>query len=164
MLNELAEDVVLKLYSKGLKIATAESCTGGMLAQYITSVNGSSNVFECGIVSYANRIKEQELFVSHESLQKYGAVSEQVCIEMAKGIMKKAEADIGVAITGIAGPTGGTSEKPVGTVHIVVYAQDKVNHKLLKLSGGRKDIREQTTKQVLNLVKEIIDTLSQKEV
>lgn len=159
MLSELAESIVNKLSQRKLIIATAESCTGGMLAQYITSVSGSSDVFEYGVVTYANRIKEQELDVSHESLEAYGAVSEQVCKEMAVGVLNKSDANIGASITGIAGPGGGTPEKPVGTVYIAVATKEKTVCRRLALNGDRRKIRELTVKNILNLVKEIIDTM-----
>lgn len=159
MISELAESVVSKLTVRHLKIATAESCTGGMISQFITSVEGSSKIFEYGVVAYADRVKAEELSVSEQSLENYGAVSEQVCVEMAEGVMTKAKADIGIAVTGIAGPGGGTAEKPVGTVHIAVCTKKQIRHKLLKLSGDRRDVRESTTKNVLNLLKEVIDTV-----
>lgn len=159
MLSELSEIVVRKLKQKNLKLATAESCTGGMLAQYITSINGSSEVFEMGIVSYGNWVKEQELDVNSNSISSYGAVSEQVCREMAFGVLKKANSEISASITGIAGPSGGTAEKPVGTVYIAVATKQAIVCKHLNLSGDRRNIREQTVKQTLSLIKEVIDTL-----
>lgn len=119
-IDSLEALVVKELQEKGKKIATAESCTGGLLAKRITDVSGSSDVFEMGAVTYANRIKEDILGVSHETLEKHGAVSEETAREMAQGIVKRAKADIGIGITGIAGPGGGTEEKPVGLVYIAL--------------------------------------------
>lgn len=159
MTTQLAQEIVDKLTDMKYTIATAESCTGGMVAQYITSVSGASSVFECGIIAYANRIKEQELSVSSDDLSKYGAVSEQVCKQMAQGIQRKANANIGVSVTGIAGPTGGTPEKPVGTVYIGVATISSVSCKLLSLKGNRDSIREQTVEQLFELILEVINAI-----
>ena len=122
-IDKLAANVVKLLWSKGKKAATAESCTGGLVSAAITSVSGSSEVFEMGVCSYANRIKQDVLGVSTEALERYGAVSEQVAKEMAQGVMKRAGSDFGVSTTGIAGPTGGSEEKPVGTVWIGICSK-----------------------------------------
>jgi PncC family amidohydrolase len=156
MISQLAQQLVNELAKRKLTIATAESCTGGMVAQYITSVSGASAVFDCGVIAYANRIKEQELSVCAEDLRQYGAVSEQVCRQMAEGVRKKANADIGVSVTGIAGPTGGTPEKPVGTVYIGVATADKTICKRLALQGDRDQIREQTVIKLFELVMEML--------
>ena len=116
----LEELVVSALKKAGKKLATAESCTGGMLAKRITDIPGSSAVFETGCVTYANCVKERLLGVPHETLATYGAVSEQTARAMAEGIVRESGADIGVGITGIAGPDGGTEEKPVGLVYIAL--------------------------------------------
>lgn len=118
--DTLEELVVDKLRAAGKTLATAESCTGGLLAKRITDVPGSSDVFEMGCVTYANRVKEKLLGVPHETLEAYGAVSEQTARAMAEGIVRASGADIGVGITGIAGPGGGTAEKPVGLVYIAL--------------------------------------------
>ena len=153
-INELVE----KLCDKNLKIATAESCTGGLLAKKITDVSGSSKVFDMGIVSYANRIKNEFLDVPNEILETVGAVSEETARQMAIGVTKLAKADIGVGITGIAGPTGGTAEKPVGLVYFGVYfkAEDRIIVRKLLLNGNRDEIREQTTEIV---IQEVLDNL-----
>jgi competence/damage-inducible protein CinA C-terminal domain len=108
------------LRQKQLRLAVAESCTGGLLASLITDVSGASEYFVLGVVAYANESKLQLLEVKPESIEKFGAVSSEVALEMARGIRKMSGADYGVAITGIAGPTGGSAEKPIGTVHIAV--------------------------------------------
>ncbi|MBD5117311.1 MAG: CinA family protein [Ruminococcaceae bacterium] len=119
-IDKQAENVVQLLLRLKKKAASAESCTGGLISAAITSVSGSSEVFDMGICSYANRIKRDKLNVPEEYLEKYGAVSEQTAKAMAEGVKRAAESDFGVSTTGIAGPTGGTAEKPVGTVWIGV--------------------------------------------
>lgn len=116
----LEEQVVKTLNEKGLVLATAESCTGGLIAKRITDVSGSSAVFNCGIVSYSNEIKEQVLGVSHNTLETYGAVSEQTVREMVKGVLRISGADIAVSVSGIAGPTSDNTKKPVGTIWLAV--------------------------------------------
>ena len=118
--ESLEELVVQKLAAQGKKLATAESCTGGLLAKRITDVPGSSAVFDMGCVTYANEAKEALLSVDHETLEQYGAVSEETAREMAEGIVRRSGSDIGVGITGIAGPDGGTPEKPVGLIYIAL--------------------------------------------
>ncbi|MBQ6625542.1 MAG: competence/damage-inducible protein A [Clostridia bacterium] len=118
--------VVEKLKEKKLKVAFAESCTGGLCAKRITDVPGASQVFDCGVVSYANSIKNKLLNVREEDLEKYGAVSETVAKQMAKGVLELSGADIGVSITGIAGPDNDGSEKPVGLSYIAVAYKDEV--------------------------------------
>lgn len=124
-IETLEETVVRKLLARGMTIATAESCTGGLLAKRITDVAGASDVFEMGAVTYANRIKEQVLGVSAKTLEQYGAVSPETAREMAEGIRKAAGSDIGIGITGIAGPGGGSAEKPVGLVYIAMSTAEK---------------------------------------
>lgn len=119
------EKVVKLLKEKGLILATAESCTGGLIAKRITDVPGSSEAFECGIVSYSNRIKKEILGVSEKTLEKHGAVSAECAGEMVEGVLKLSGADIAVAVTGIAGPTSDNSDKPVGLVYIAF--SDKKN-------------------------------------
>ena len=108
------------LKSKKLKLATAESCTGGLISKRITDVSGSSEVFEGGVVCYSNRFKENVLGVSPETLKKYGAVSRETAREMVKGVLSLTKADIAVAVTGIAGPSSDDTNKPVGLVYIAV--------------------------------------------
>ena len=118
--KELPELLVNALTRAKKRIATAESCTGGMISAAITSVGGASAVFDCGVCSYANFIKHKIVGVREETLSTYGAVSDRTAAEMARGIRKLAGADIGVSTTGIAGPLGGTPYKPVGLVYIGV--------------------------------------------
>ena len=123
--NELQTLAVEALLKYGKKAATAESCTGGLISKRITEVSGSSAVFECGVCSYSNRIKHKILGVKESTLNSVGAVSPETAAQMAQGIRKLADADFGVSSTGIAGPTGGTAEKPVGLVYMAISDKDK---------------------------------------
>ena len=152
------EQLVSYLIRENKKIATAESCTGGLLASRLTDISGVSSVFEMGVVSYSNRIKTELLGVSKELLDSVGAVSEEGAKEMSKGVCKRADADIGVGITGIAGPTGGSPEKPVGTVWISFYLKSSGENPafLLNLNGTRTDIRNKTCDIVTERLKELL--------
>lgn len=114
----LPQQLVKVLTQKGLKVAAAESCTGGLISAKITEISGASMVFDCGVCSYSNDIKMKSLSVSKATLDAEGAVSESTAIQMAQGVRLLAAADIGISTTGIAGPTGGTENKPVGLVYI----------------------------------------------
>lgn len=116
----LEERIVKALKEKNLVLACAESCTGGFIAKRITDVSGSSSVFNCGIVSYSNEIKEKVLGVNHETLETYGAVSEQTVREMVSGVLKVSGADIAVSVSGIAGPMSDNTSKPVGLIWLAV--------------------------------------------
>ena len=129
------ENVVEKLREKGLKVATAESCTGGLISERITRVSGSSEVFDCGVCSYANEIKMKVLGVREDTLAILGAVSAETAIQMAEGVQKLSGADIAVSTSGIAGPTGGTAEKPVGLVYMGVCTKEKAYAVKLMLGG-----------------------------
>lgn len=126
--DTLQENIVHMLMKKKLKVATAESCTGGLISERITRVSGSSEVFDCGICSYANEIKHKVLGVSEETLNVLGAVSAETAIQMAEGVKKLSGADIGISTTGIAGPTGGTPEKPVGLCTAEYAQKTKLMH------------------------------------
>ena len=117
---QLARELVSQLMDAGKKIAVAESCTGGMISQFITTVPGSSQVFDCGICSYGNNIKQAVLGVPQQLLEEKGAVSQEVAQAMVEGVKKLAGADYAIATTGVAGPGGGTQEKPVGLVYVAV--------------------------------------------
>ena len=130
-IDKTASDVVKYLVEHGIKIAVAESCTGGILAGAITSIPGASEIFECAIVSYSERIKSQLLGLPMELIDDCGVVSETVALAMAQGVRLVSHADIGVGITGIAGPTGGSKEQPVGTVYVsVIYKEQSFTQNL----------------------------------
>lgn len=149
---ELAEKLGEILVEKGMKITTAESCTGGGLAQAITEISGSSDWFDRGFVTYSNHSKMQMLQVSPLTLNKFGAVSKEVVIEMVNGALANSDASIAVSVTGIAGPSGGTLEKPVGTVYIALKKSDKqANYIMSGFTGDRALIREKTILSALDL-------------
>ncbi len=141
------------LVSKKLTIATAESCTGGMVSSKFINYPGISSVFIEGAVTYSNEAKISRLGVKAETLEKYGAVSSEVAAEMAQGIAKAAGTDIGLSTTGIAGPGGGSEEKPVGLVYVGLYIKGEVKTKMLRLFGNRQKIRERATIQLLDLLR-----------
>ncbi len=140
--DNLQTAAVRLLREKGLKAATAESCTGGYVAKRITEIPGSSDVFECGIVSYANSVKNKVLGVREETLKQFGAVSPQTAAEMAEGVRNLSGADIGISLTGIAGPGGGSQEKPVGLVYVGVSSPWHSEVKELRLGRGYDKERE----------------------
>ena len=125
-------------------LVTAESCTGGWIAQAMTAIAGSSAWFERGFVTYSNTAKQEMLGVRAETLAKYGAVSEQVVLEMVNGAIQHSQSQVGIATSGIAGPTGGTVAKPVGTVWIAYALPDNTYAQLHHFHGDRQSIREQT--------------------
>ncbi|WP_300998417.1 CinA family protein [Hyphomonas sp.] len=137
-----------------LKIVTAESCTGGLVAALLTDIAGSSSVFERGFVTYSNKAKEEMLGVPGDVLADFGAVSEPVARMMAEGAMSNSRANISVAITGVAGPGGGTRMKPVGTVHIACARENRaIIHEMLQLGDiGREGIRMAAVETALNLI------------
>jgi nicotinamide-nucleotide amidase len=137
-----------------LKIVTAESCTGGLVAALLTEIAGSSAVFERGFVTYSNKAKEEMLGVPGDVLADFGAVSEPVARMMAEGAMANSRANISVAITGVAGPGGGTRMKPVGTVHIACARENRaIIHEMLQLGDiGREGIRIAAAESALNLI------------
>jgi nicotinamide-nucleotide amidase len=135
----MSEVIGRELVKQNKKLAVAESCTGGYISHLITSVSGSSAYYNGSVTSYSNEIKEKLLGVSRENLEKYGAVSEQVAREMVEGVKRVMKADYAVATTGIAGPTGGTEEKPVGTVWIAVSGPEKTLVKKYTFIGDQRD-------------------------
>lgn len=143
--------------SKNLKITTAESCTGGLVASKIVSVAGSSRYFVGSIVAYSNELKQKLLAVNESTLQQYGAVSEEVVKEMLAGILHRTGADIGVSISGIAGPGGGTKEKPVGTIWLACGSREKQQTKKLLLSKDRSLNIEYTSNVALNMIKQFVN-------
>lgn len=154
---ETLEEAVMKLLKKNeLMVTTAESCTGGMLAARLVNVSGVSEVFRQGFITYSNKAKHKILSVQKSTLKKYGAVSEKTAKEMAKGGVFATDSDVCVAITGIAGPDGGTEEKPVGLVYIACYINDKVTVKEFYFKGNRAKVREQSVVKALTLLRDCI--------
>ena len=155
--KETLEEAVVHLLEKyDLTLTTAESCTGGLLAGRLVNVPGVSEVFREGYVTYSNKAKRRLLDVSKTTLRKYGAVSEQTAKEMATGAVIASDSDIGLSVTGIAGPDGGTDEKPVGLVYIGCYVKDSVKVKECHFNGNREKIREQTVVEALDLLRRMI--------
>ena len=155
------EDDMIKLQTllraNNQTITTAESCTGGLVASMITKISGSSDIFNGSIVTYSNKIKNQELHVKNKTLEKFGAVSIEVVDEMLIGVLKKFDANFAVAISGIAGPNGGTRNKPVGTV--IIGISDENNHKIVNIynfKGSREDIQIQAAKVALKEIYKFI--------
>jgi PncC family amidohydrolase len=140
------------LRAKGWKLATAESCTGGLIAKLLTDIAGSSDVFQCGFVTYANAAKTRMLGVSRWTLYKHGAVSAETATAMAQGARKRAKVDVAVATTGIAGPSGGTETKPVGLVFIAVATKEKTIVEKCLFTGTREDIRTRTAARAFEMV------------
>ena len=151
----LSKELSDKFWKEGLTLATAESCTAGNIAAVITAIPGSSHFYKGGIIAYSDEVKVNLLGVNPETLEKNGAVCEEVVIEMAKGAMKSMISDCAVATSGIAGPTGGTPEKPVGTVWIAVTMKDKVM--TMKASGdeGRNKNIENATLNALQMLQKL---------
>jgi len=145
------------LREKQLRLAVAESCTCGLIASRITDVAGSSDYFEAGVVVYSNQAKQAFLSVPAESIETYGAVSREVAEKMAEGVRAVTGADIGLAVTGIAGPTGGSLEKPVGTVYIGLAAKAGTFFRKFKFSGGRLEIKEQTSTGALQFAIDLLE-------
>ena len=154
----IEEAVVELLRNNRLKAATAESCTGGLIAKRITDVSGASDVFDCGIISYSNEIKNKILGVSEDDLKKYGAVSEPVARQMAQGALRVSGADVAVSVTGIAGPNSDGTDKPVGLVYIALADKDNVWVKELRTSrNDRSYNRYVSASNALNMIRLYID-------
>lgn len=152
------EDIIGKLLiQKSLTIAVAESCTGGLIGHMITSVPGSSAYFMGGIISYSNQAKCDLLSVSPDTLKQHGAVSHETAREMAKGVRERFNTDIGLSVTGIAGPDGGTKEKPVGTVFIgLAFDKEILSIKYL-FRGTREEIKQQTAETALENIRRYLN-------
>ena len=150
---KLEKKILNILVKKKLKLAVAESCTGGMLSSAITSVSGSSKVFTLGLIAYSNQSKIKVLKVSKKIIRKYGSVSEEVCKAMVKNVSKIGKTNISVSITGIAGPSGGTKIKPVGLVYVGIKRGNKVEtKKYLFKNRGRSYIQKTTVNKSLKLI------------
>jgi nicotinamide-nucleotide amidase len=150
----LEESIVSMLKEKQMTLTTAESCSGGLLAGRIMNVPGASSVYNEGYITYSNAAKEKLLGVKHETLEKYGAVSEETAYEMAVGAAQAAGADAALSVTGIAGPDGGTAEKPVGLVYVGCYVNGKVRVEEFRFTGNRSKNRDYAVVRALTLLRE----------
>lgn len=148
----LEEEIVKKLSEKGYTVTTAESCTGGLLAGRILNVSGASRVYNEGYITYSNEVKHRLLGVQQETLNNYGAVSEQTAKEMAEGAAKTANAHVGLSTTGIAGPGGGTPEKPVGLVYVACCILGETTVKKCMFQGSREENRNAAVEVTLELL------------
>lgn len=148
----LAEEVGKLLRSKGLTISVAESCTGGRLGDVLTDVPGSSDYFLGGVISYSNDAKVGLLGVNSRTLKAKGAVSEEVAIQMASGARKRLGADIGIGITGVAGPSGGTPTKPVGLVYVAVSSRGSSECSRNVFRGSRSSIKDQSARKAMEML------------
>jgi nicotinamide-nucleotide amidase len=155
-LVELATRVGQKLRAAGRRIVTAESCTGGWVSKALTDVAGSSQWFECGFITYSNAAKVRDLGVSAKTLESFGAVSEQTVREMAEGALRVAHVNVALAVSGIAGPDGGTAEKPVGTVWFCAAARDDSAIDIIAegefFDGDREQVRRGSVQHALRLI------------
>jgi nicotinamide-nucleotide amidase len=154
-LRAAATQVLALCRARGLKIATAESCTGGLVAAALTEIAGSSDVVDCGFVTYSNGAKQGMLGVPPATLKRHGAVSSETAAAMAAGALKNSEADLSVAITGIAGPGGGSKEKPVGLVHFAAARRDGLRLARSRRYGkiGRRRVRDRSVGEALELLR-----------
>ena len=153
---QLEDKVVAKLLEKGYTVSTAESCTGGLLAGTILNVSGASGVYNEGYITYSNEAKERLVGVTHQTLEQYGAVRSQTAKEMAEGAAKAAQAEIGLSTTGIAGPSGGTPEKPVGLIYIGCHVNGETYVKECRFQGNREENRNAAVEAVLELLYELL--------
>ena len=151
-MNRVAENLVELLKARGLVCATAESCTGGGVGSAITAVSGSSAVFAGGVISYSNEVKRDVLGVSAEALERYGAVSPQVAAQMADGARRLLKTDLAVSLTGIAGPDGGSDEKPVGLVWFGLSTKDGTRTEKAIFRGDRAQVRAQAVVHALGML------------
>ena len=150
--NDLQTVVGGLLAARGATVAAAESCTGGLVSERLTAVAGSSRYFLGGVVAYSNEAKESLLEVDREAIEKFGAVSREVAIAMARGVRERFGADFGLAVAGVAGPGGGTTEKPVGTVHLaVVMKEESCRHHQGRFPGDRERVRWLSSQWLLDL-------------
>ena len=157
-------DLIKFLTNHNLTISTAESCTGGLIAKMITDIPGASDCFGMGVVTYSNEAKQNLLGVKTETLAQYGAVSAQTAAEMCEGMRALSGADAAVAVTGIAGPGGGTVEKPVGLVYVGISGANGTQTFMLNLAGNRDEIRVTTAQTALEAVYEYMILISDKNI
>jgi len=159
----LEEQIGALLRKHGKTISIAESCTGGFISHRITNVPGSSNYYDCSVIAYSNQSKIDILHVSPETLKKFGAVSRQTAIEMAQGIKQVSGSDLGLAVTGIAGPGGGTPEKPVGLVCICLASDESVVCEEFRFKGKREEIKFQASEAALEMIKKYFQAMSESQ-
>ncbi|MED5436581.1 MAG: CinA family protein [Pseudomonadota bacterium] len=153
LIKKQTEEVIKKCKKKGYLIATAESCTGGMVASYLTSISGSSEIFDRGFITYSNLSKVELLGIDEGLINKYGAVSSETAIAMALGAVSNSRANISVSITGVAGPSGGTDMNPVGTVYIAIANNNKTNYNKFSFENqGRNFIRQSAVYEALRMI------------
>ncbi|MEC7734843.1 MAG: CinA family protein [Pseudomonadota bacterium] len=153
LIKKQTEEVIKKCKKKGYLIATAESCTGGMAASYLTSISGSSEIFDRGFITYSNLSKVELLGIDEGLINKYGAVSSETAIAMALGAVSNSRANISVSITGVAGPSGGTDMNPVGTVYIAIANNNKTNYNKFSFENqGRNFIRQSAVYEALRMI------------
>tara|TARA_B100000686_G_C16607867_1_gene872186 strand:- start:230 stop:703 length:474 start_codon:yes stop_codon:yes gene_type:complete len=156
-MKKLSQKIVELLKRKRLKLSVVESCTGGMLSGAITSVSGSSKVFTLGLITYSNQSKNRILKVPNQIIKKHGAVSIQCCFSMVNNLNKISKSNIAVSITGIAGPSGGTKQKPVGLVYVGIKKGNKVKiNRYLFKNKGRSNIQKAAVKKSLELILSIL--------
>jgi PncC family amidohydrolase len=160
-LNNQLKNLTTKLKKKKIKVAVAESCTGGLISYNLTKIPGASKFFMMGIVSYSNISKLDLLKVRQKTLTKYGAVSAEICKEMCNNLLKISKTNIAISVTGIAGPDGGTKKKPIGLVYVGICSKNKLEIK--KFNFGKKlsriNIQNQTLKKTIKLIENHINTL-----
>jgi len=156
-MKKLSQKIVKLLKRKRLKLSVVESCTGGMLSSALTSVSGSSKIFTLGLVTYSNQSKNHVLKVPKQIIRKHGAVSMQCCFSMVNNLSKISKSNIAVSITGIAGPSGGSKQKPVGLVYVGIKKGNKIKiHKYLFKNKGRSYIQKATVRKSLGLILNIL--------
>ena len=156
-MKKLSQKIVKLLKRKRLKLSVVESCTGGMLSSALTSVSGSSKIFTLGLVTYSNQSKNRVLKVPKQIISKHGAVSMQCCLSMINNLSKISKSNIAVSITGIAGPSGGSKQKPVGLVYVGIKKGNKIKiHKYLFKNKGRSYVQKATVRKSLGLILNIL--------
>ena len=155
-INKESEKLYLNCINKNLTITTAESCTGGMISSAIVHINGSSQIFKSSVIVYSNDMKSKLLNIPKDLITKNGAVSEIVVNNMAKNLLEIVNSDVSIAVTGIAGPTGGSVDKPVGLVWIGIGTKEKIITNKYQFNGNRLKIRQKTTQKSLELANDVI--------
>ncbi|MBU0600381.1 CinA family protein [bacterium] len=156
-MKDLVKKIAKKLLNNHLTIAVAESCTGGLLCYQLTKISGSSNYFKCGYIVYSNESKTNILSIPEKMIKEYGAVSKEIALSMAKETWEKSSADLGISLTGIAGPMGGSLQKPVGLVYIALVGLKKKLCQEYNFQGSRREIRSQATQKALEMILETLD-------